>query len=669
MPFIWFLLVGAWLVIVAGSPCAGAEGVGRFTNLGPQLTARTFQAAAFTKDPKGGDLLCAVVRSQPAAKLLVFEVETGALRAALPLPGAAGAWAAVTASDGSVYLGTEAHGKLFRYVPGQPAILDLGEALRGETYVWSLAAGANAEVYGATYPGCRVFRYHPERGFDEPAAGPLVPGEKYARSVAYDAEAQTLFVGVGMQRPHLVALNLKNGTRRHVLPADFENEQAVYGLSLSGDSLLARLSPSNRTLVLDRRSGAVLREIEVTGLYQPIGSPPSPYDGAIYYVRSGEVMAFPPASPRAEARVVTEASSSQAMAWLKGPGPSNEAWLTIFARTGQLVRFHPPSGRRVVTALVSEEEPTVIQSIATAADGRLWLGGYLSGGTAVFDPANDRSEQFKGLSQAEQIASLGPTMYFGLYPRARIFAYDTTQPWEDSGTNPRRIALLPGQSRPVAMLPIPELNLLYIGTVPEYGLLGGALAVWNVQTEKLDTFTPFPRHSITSLAYAEGLVVGGASIEGGLGVSPTEAEGKLFLWDPTRNEKVFGIAPAPGKGIVSGLTVLPDGTVWGFAQGTLFVFDLRQRKVIERVPLGDTDFDVRPLWQDGSMVVHPGGSVYAHVYGKFIRLDPRTRRPEVLREVPDRKHMRPIAMDTRGRIYFSQRIDLWRYEPPGKPVK
>src|SRR5205085_7573145 len=84
-----------------------------------------------------------------------------------PLAGAMGSWNGATATDGSVYFGSDDNAHLYRYVPGEESVRDLGLVLPGQTFVWDVAAGADGEVFGGTSPGCRVFRYHPKDGFTD----------------------------------------------------------------------------------------------------------------------------------------------------------------------------------------------------------------------------------------------------------------------------------------------------------------------------------------------------------------------------------------------------------------------------------------------------------------------------------------------------------------------
>src|SRR3954470_15429452 len=118
---------------------------GKFVDLGVQISSSTCIGTTFAKDGAGRDAVYTVMRGHPA-KLLSFDLETGKLIRSLPLEGANGAWNACTASDGSIYVGTDANAHLYRYVPGDEAVKDLGLVLPGQQFVWDVTAGKDGEI-------------------------------------------------------------------------------------------------------------------------------------------------------------------------------------------------------------------------------------------------------------------------------------------------------------------------------------------------------------------------------------------------------------------------------------------------------------------------------------------------------------------------------------------
>src|SRR5215203_3889275 len=124
-------------VVFAGcaAPAAVAGRDDKFEDLGVQITSMTLQGTTFAKEPGGRDVVCTVIRGEPA-KLLVFDVTSGELLRRLGVGDAHGAWNATTASDGSVYVGTDDKGHLFRWIPGEEKIADLGQVAKDQTFVW-----------------------------------------------------------------------------------------------------------------------------------------------------------------------------------------------------------------------------------------------------------------------------------------------------------------------------------------------------------------------------------------------------------------------------------------------------------------------------------------------------------------------------------------------------
>ena len=108
-------------------------------------------------------------------------------------------------------------------------------------------------------------------------------------------------------------------------------------------------------------------------------------------------------------------------------------WPMVFnRRTGAATQIQMP-------------EKSNMQFFSIGPDGKIWTGGYLSGGSASFNPATGKSEEHKGLSQAESMTTLGESLYFGLYPNGRFATYDTTKPWDTKRDNPKQIGKIEGQ--------------------------------------------------------------------------------------------------------------------------------------------------------------------------------------------------------------------------------
>jgi streptogramin lyase len=630
------------LLLASFAATAFAE---QFTDLGVQITSSTLIGTTISNG-----VVYSVMRGHPA-KLLAIDLKTAQVIQSLPLPGADGAWNACTASDGSIYVGTDANGHLYRYVAGEKQVKDLGNPPQGQTWIWDVTAGKDGEVFGGTYPGGCVFRYSPKDGFSDVSHGSVVPGESYARCVAADSQRGMVYAGIG-SHAHLVAINVKTGEKREMLPKEYADQEFVYGLDRFGKFLVALLTRANKSLVFDLDQDKLIGVIPGMGGQQiSIASPEDP--ATIYYVFDGKLMRVKLDHPEKPEKLCP-CPNAIGFTWSEGK-------LVGWAGNSGLFRFDPKTGELTKTAVNVPAEPTDIQSIALGPDGRIWTGGYLSGGNAAFDPATGKSEQYKGLSQAEDMTVLGKTIYFGLYPGAKLSCYDTTKPW-DGKTNPRRFGDLgpENQSRPMAMLGVEKLNKVFIGTIPEYGQLGGVLAVYDPTTDKLAVHHDVvPKQSITSLVFANDLIVGGSSIWGGLGQKPEATEAKLFIWDPATDKKLLETVPVPGAKAITGLFVGPDKNVWGMAEGTLFVFNPIERKIVSSQEILPIHYGEKNIWRDAFFETHPSGAIYGTMGDRLFKLDPATQRVTILRE----HGANMLAMDRAGKLYFRDGTHLWCYAP------
>lgn len=628
-----------------------ADSPGQFVNLGPQVTATTIQGSAFVRDPTGKDLIYTVVRGEPG-HLLGYEVATGNKIYDAAIPGADGSWTITASSDGFVYLPGASH--LFRHRPGSGNLEDLGRALPSETLIWDVTAGADGEIFGATYPGCRVFRFSPKDGFSDVGSGPLVEGENYVRCVAYHAASGKVYAGVG-SHAHLIELDPKTGEKTELLADQVKGQEAVYSLGITpaedGDRLLAWVTNRNQTLVYNLKTRQIERELPTQAIKSAIKAPDGPQ---VYCSDGNDLISFDLDRPGDPPRRETHCIGTNATQWIESDT------LCILTRYAQLLSFHPSTGKCETLSLQIPPQPIPIQSMQLGPDGRIWMGGFLAGGTAVYDPATGESRQYKGMSQIERIGVLGQKLYFGVYPHARIYEFDPANPWDVEHGNPRQIAKVEGQSRPIAVLGVPQLSKVFIGMVPEYGILGGHLMEYDPATEKLtDHGEAVEKQSVVSLVYAGEMIVGGTSVTGGLGIPPQAKEACLFGWDPRTNSKSFQLTPVPGAAAITCLIIGPDKKVWGIADGTLFVFDPAARQIESTTELFPVHYDDRHVWRDGFLLQHRSGQLYGTLAGKFFRLDPATKKVFVLRDEPASL----LAIDATGRLYFRDKINLWQYSP------
>ncbi|WP_010274221.1 FIMAH domain-containing protein [Paenibacillus senegalensis] len=626
---------------------------GVFTNLGTQITRAVSPSASFARDSSGTLYMHVAVNGEPA-KLAVINMETGEVERMLDLPGASTAWAMETGHDGKVYIGGSRNGQLYRYTPGDSYVESVGRP-QGVTHIWDIKKGPDGKLFIGAYPEGNVIEFDTSTdSFTD--HGPMVQGELYARSLDYDAEENVLYVGVGTTT-HLIRYDLNTGTKTDILPASYEDSSYPMSVNVVGDYLAVYLEKSTVLFIMNKHTGEVV--YEESQARQRVAA--SPEEDKIYYLADNHLKVFDLATHASDALVNLQTNAYPRDITLIDlddpafPGLSLVMWLG-----GSIAKYNLQDGHYEASLIAVPGQPNEIRTLAKGPDGNIYSGGYL-GGASAYNPITASIHGFSGISQPEAITSAGDKLYFGVYPGARVVEFDTALPW-GSG-NPRTVLDLSAydQDRPFGMLGVEEENKLFIGTVAAYGKHEGALAIYDLGSGQLDHMEKNIVHnqSVVSLAYLDGKVFGGTSIWGGLGESPTEQEGKLFVWDVATKTKITELTPVSGKRAVTGLIVGPDNNIWGIAEGVLFILDPKTYSVLYSSQLfsvhyGDT------IWGDANMDVGTDGNVYGTSMGRFFKIDAGTKQYTLLTNTIN--DARYLAQDEFGHFYFRSSVsDLWKY--------
>ena len=623
-------------------------------DLGPQVTASVIQGSVFVRTGEGSEYLYTVLRGRPAS-LLGFSLDGNKKILDQPLSGTDGSWDLVVSTDGIVYI-AGANGHLFSHFPGTDMVQDIGIPLAGEKLIWDMTAGKSGEIFGGTYPGCRAFRYHPKEGFTDIGKGPVVEGEQYLRSIEYHATDDKLYAGIG-SHANLVEIDPRTGKKSDWLPEQYKDQQYIYSIGLvnglkKGDLLFGWLTSSTprRTLVFNLRTDqleTVLEDFDVRSVIK------SRSNQKVYFTQDGSLIEADFSKTRPTLKKITQTGMAGLASYWDKTGS-----LRMIGQGGKLLSYDPKTSKHTIAKLELPRRPIDIQSIGVAPDGKVWIGGYLAGGHAVYNPVTQTTTALDGLDQTEGLAFKGDTLYLGIYPKSHVYLYDMRKAWMPDHNQPRHLGKLKGQDRPFAVLPMQFMNKVFFGTVPDYGKLGGALVEYDIELDTLIQFDEVvSKQSVISLVEAKGLVIGGTSISGGLGIQPVEKEGKLFIWDPVQRRKVEEIIPVPGAIAITGLSVAPDGKIWGFAQGIVFVYDLEKRKVTAMSSVYPAKPVGSHVWRNAFIVHHPNGNVYMSANNDIFQVDPKTM---AVTRILEGAGM--LIMDKNGTLYYKKSTNLFRLE-------
>ncbi|WP_327085406.1 hypothetical protein OIE66_23970 [Nonomuraea sp. NBC_01738] len=562
-----FLIAALLLLLPMATPvqaesAAPPTGCG-FLPLGVMpLTGATTAGAAMD-----GDRVYTVTSSASGpAVLAVRNAADGSLIAERPLPLALGSWAVTVAPDHSVYVGSYnatagAMGRLFRYEPAADRVTEIGIAAPGETFLWTVAASPDgASVYAGTSPSGKLVRYDTASGTLTDLGSP-VPGQPYVRDLAI-AKDGTVYAGSGAGTAAIAVLR-RDGTRIRTLDSPVPDANWAYDLDIVGHWLMVRYTTStglNPMGVYDLTTG---RWKELVPDVDSLSVGGGAHGHKVYLVQDDELAVYDLKSGTIVKTGFTDLGGGAArpLGWL----PGDENILVGTASTGRMWHYDRRSGRgRLIDSTVTGQ-PVSVRSMGNGPDGRVYAGGFFTGGLAAFDPATGEREFWPNVGQSEGITTHRGKLYLGVYPGARIYEF------EDGRARQLLSLTDQEQDRPFAMISAGD--WLAFGTVPKAGSSGGVLGLLNPATgEKVIRRDLIPDQSIIALAHRDGVLYGATSAWGGSG-GPKGGDGKLFAYDIATDKLLWQSEPVAGDLALGAITFDDAGKLWGLTPDALFEVD------------------------------------------------------------------------------------------------
>jgi hypothetical protein len=281
-----------------------------------------------------------------------------------------------------------------------------------------------------------------------------------------------------------------------------------------------------------------------------------------------------------------------------------------------------------------------------------------------YDPAANRSEHLGAMPGGEVYSMLEhqEKLYLCYYGGAVMNLYDPAKPFWKFGAsadaNPVSFGGVgDGHLRPRAMIYGPN-GLIYVGSEPPYGELGGAIGVWDPrQNRTIENYRHVvTNQSIVSLAWEpqSGLIFGGSGNYGGGGTRAVEKEARFFAFDPQKRTTVFETTLSPGARNYPA-TCAALGRVCTTAGDRLFVFDPPTMRVTQSIPLpgAQVEISLAPL-PDGRLVGLTTKGVYVY--------DPA--RGEMVHTAAAPVAVRCGFALVDEAVYFGSNAGLWRYRLP-----
>ncbi len=627
-----------WFTVLCFATClatAQTDG-GKFESVGIPVRKGGLMGCIVGPDGKGGEALYFNF-NQISGRLFLVQVnpDTGEARQ-FNAPQGPGAWALINGPDDRIYLGTWDGGLVLRFDPKQPekGIVVVGKPSPTEEYLWQYDLGKDGKLYACTYPQAKLVSFDPKTDAMEDL-GRMHPTEMYSRSLAIGPSGK-VYVAVGYEKGDLVAFDPATGKHRSILTEELRAPNGATGVSVwRGADGNAYAQIGSKQARLDDEQAVVVENA-------PAKASMKLRDGReVVEFGRGTFSLKDPQSGKVTARTFKYAGAGDYI-FVVGVGPSN----CVYGSTAmplEVFRYDP-------SANISEAL------------------GSMPGGE-VYSMIEDRRKLYRRVTvqvgSRRTVYSMlehSHKLYLCYYGGSVMNLYDPAKPFWKFGSeadcNPVSFGGVgDGHLRPRAMIRGPA-DLLYIGSEPPYGQLGGALGVWDPRQNKtIENYRNIvTNQSIVSLAWEpkSGLIFGGSATVGGGGTRPSEKEAKFFAFDPKQKRKVFETA------LVSGAAKYPAtfatrGKVFTSVGDKLFEFDPLAMKVVRTIALPGAQAEI-------SLGQHRNGKLVGLTSKGVYVLDPDKGELVHTGEAPVKVNCGFALVD--DAVYFGSKAELWRYSLP-----
>ncbi|MEF7438082.1 hypothetical protein V4V36_00230 [Paenibacillus lautus] len=598
----------------------------------------------------GREVIYTTVSGKPAI-FHVIDLKTKEVLSTHPLTGSESSWTHLTTPDGTVYIG--GNGTLYAYSPVTKQLKNLGGI--GEQVVYGLSHDEQGRVYFGSYPNAKAGRYDPATG-EMKDYGIVGTGQSYSRSTAY--HGGYLYVGIGIEGS-IVKVNVATGEKETIQLPSYNGAVdigMVNQLDVAGKYLVAGIGKGNSGLLfydLELQQWSDTYHLNNKGIrlsYGPEGS------NKIYFVQNNHLMEVDLNTLAAVDTGVVYGTFLRNTAWVEVPNDPDLPGVSLATvQFGGSVAYMNLTTKQVkAVPYPVKGNPIPVQTMETGPDGRLFISGYPGGTGSAYSIDTGTFETFP-MGQSEGMVAMNGKMYMGVYPGADIFEYNAENP-----TQRKSLFKITGQDRPFIMRAAE--GKLFIGTIPDYGKLGGSLTIYDPAngSQYTEYKNVINNQSIVGIAVKDGKVYGSTTVAGGLGITPSEPAAKMFVWDIATGKvekewvpSIEGASPTPH--IISGTSFGPDGLLWAAYDGTLFAVDPETQEIVKSKTIYE-GVEKYGNWRPVYIRWSEDGLMYLTLAGHVTVVDPETMEHQTLAE------SQHVNLGHDGDIYYTDDTQLMKIE-------
>ncbi|MFC4557989.1 FIMAH domain-containing protein [Virgibacillus kekensis] len=652
-----YILAGLLLLILAGFPSLAQANSGQESTelsnttygepeklLAPLTgTVSIFDGVVGKED--GHNVMYTTAKGIPA-RLNVVDLDNYKLLRTITLEGAESTWAHEVTVDGDLYIATIGGGaKLWKYSP-KTKVAEVVATFPGQTFPYSITSDPEGNVYVGTYPSGKVYKFNSERE-EVTDYGKMIDesSRQYIRSIAYiDGN-----IYAGTAKDKIIKYNIASGEKSNIA-ASLDETGTVYDMDkVDNRYLFIRYNDTKNGYIYDTQTQKWLDVIvpNVRGLHVEEES----YNGSVYYMTPDDkFMSIDLNTLEINDTGMRYGSGLRGADWVEFNDPQlpGKSLVTI-NWSGSVTIFNIETNQVIERPSLVKGAPAIMNQVKNGPDGNIYISGTQATEGAIFSPSDNSTVSFN-LGQGDSMSSFGDKMLFGVYPGARIFEYDTKR--DPANNNPKQLFQIGEDQDRIGDI-ISADGKTFIGSIPDYGKLGGALTIYDPTGEQT-TPTVYrnivENQSVVSLAYKEGIVYGSTSVNGGLGIDPVAKEAKIFKWDVENEQKIeeisLSIEGVNNPQTIGDLSFGENGLLWGAVDNIIFALDPHTLNVVKSKKIYPDGALYYADWQ--TVVLEWSNDIlYAKFDNNLTAIDPKTLVSHKITEA------KSFTIGDDGNIYYS----------------
>ncbi|MGC9318226.1 MAG: hypothetical protein ACP5KN_09345, partial [Armatimonadota bacterium] len=454
---------------------------------------------------------------------------------------------------------------------------------------------------------------------------------QYPRSVAADDQGWIYF-GVGNTACQILTLNRETGEAAPVIPED----ERVHGMA------------------------SVYRDLNG----KVYGRSPA---GQWYELYAGQATEIDEPAERNPKPIIT---GSQGLFHRQFPTGERLAYLDLVNRK---LGVETADGETRVLEFDYPSEGAHIMGLAAASDNTICGGSAFPMRFFSYDPATDEWVDRNALGQWNTIAPTEDLFYIGAYTHGLLQVWDPSREWvpterDNENSNPRLLAEAGSViNRPHDLLAHPDGRHVIMAGTPGYGLTGGGLLIYDMQTDEETLLTHEEllqwQSTMSLVALPDGKLLGGTTVAAGTGGERKAEQAELYIFDMETNQIEWHEPLLPGTGNYTDMILGPDGLVFGFAnRSVFFVLDPQAREIVHQEDVSEQFGSTTSGQGPRVFVQSPDGRIFILFVSGIAELDPGSYGIEMLAESP--VGIAPGGDWLDGRIYFGHGSHVYSWEVP-----